>query len=93
MASEREQGKTARDLLVGGLGGTALGVALSTLYALLTKAAEAKELPPDEKFNYLLECLTGLVAVLAQVAERQAGLITLMEQWLAAQGVPPGEGI
>ena len=93
MAGEREQGKTARDLLVGGLGGTALGVALSTLYALLTKAAEAKELPPDEKFDYLLECLTGLVAVLAQVAERQAGLITLMEQWLAAQGVPPGEGI
>jgi len=93
MAGEREQGKTARDLLVGGLGGTALGVALSTLYALLTKAAEAKELPPDEKFDYLLECLTGLVAVLAQVAERQAGLITLMEQWLAAQGVPPAEGV
>ena len=93
MANDKEQGKTARDLLVGGLGGTALGVALSTLYALLTKAAEAKELPPDEKFDYLLECLTGLVAVLAQVAERQAGLITLMEQWLAAQGVPPGEGI
>ena len=32
--------------------------------------------------------------MLAQVAERQAGLITLMEQWLAAQGVaPPAEGV
>jgi len=87
-----EKGRTA-GLVVGGVGGTALGVALTTLYALLTKAAEAKELPPDEKFDYLLECLTGLVAVLAQVAERQADLITLMEQWLAAQGIPPAEGV
>jgi len=94
MTTDKEQGKTARDLLVGGIGGTALGVALSTLYALLTKAAEAKELPPDEKFDYLLECLTGLVAVLAEVAESNAQLIAQLQQWLAAQGVaPPGEGV
>ena len=36
MTTDKEQGETARDLLVGGIGGTALGVALSpfTHYSL-----------------------------------------------------------
>jgi len=94
MAGEREQGKTARDLLVGGIGGTLLGALGATIAALMAKAAEAAELPPDEKLDFLIECLTTLLPVLAQVAENNARLIALLEQWLAAQGVtPPPEGV
>ncbi|GAI15274.1 unnamed protein product, partial [marine sediment metagenome] len=37
-----------------------------------------------------IECLTALIPVLAEVTERQASLIELLEQWLAAQGIEPG---
>jgi len=74
-------------LVVGGLGGTALGVAIATLLA----ARPARAAPTDEKLDYLIEVLTTLVPVLAEVSERQATLIDLFEQWLAAQGIaPPG---
>ena len=86
--AEKED-SAARGLVAGGVGGTILGALLATLLA--AKPAEAA--PPDEKINYLIECLTALVQVLAQVAEGQTGLIALIEQWLAAQGIPPGEGI
>jgi len=79
-------------LLIGGLGGTGLGVALATLLA--AKPAEAA--PADEKLDYLIEVMTALIPVLAEVAEGQSTLITAMLQWLAAQGipgVPPAEGI
>jgi len=89
MAKNEEQGKTAQGLLVGGIGGTLLGAAITALLA--AKPAEAA--PPDEKLDYLIECLTTLVPVLAQVAESNAQLITLLQQWLAAQGLPPGEGV
>ena len=89
MGNNEEQGKTAQGLVIGGLGGTVLGALLATLLA--AKPAEAA--PPDEKLNYLLECLIALVQVLAELADKNAQLITLLEQWLAAQGVPPGEGI
>ena len=89
MGNNEEQGKRAEGLLIGGLGGTVLGALLATLLA--AKPAEAA--PPDEKLNYLLECLIALVQVLAELADKNAQLIALLEQWLAAQGVPPGEGI
>lgn len=89
MANNKEQGKTAQGIVIGGVGGTVLGALLATLLA--AKPAEAA--PPDEKLNYLLECLTALVQVLAELADRNAALIQLLEQWLAAQGVPPAEGI
>ena len=90
MAGNEGQGKTARGLVVGGIGGTLLGAAIAALLA--AKPAEAA--PPEEKLNYLIDCLTTLVPVLAQVAESNAQLIALLEQWLAAQGMaPPTEGV
>jgi len=90
MANEKEQGKTARDLLVGGVGGAVLGGLLATLAMAVEKAKAA---PPDEKIDYLIECLLALAQVLAQVAESNAQLIAQLQQWLAAQGVPPAEGV
>jgi len=83
MAQNRERG-VSTGLVVGGLGGTALGVAIATLLAARPAAAA----PPDEKLDYLLEVLTALVPVLAELSERQAALTELLQQWLAAQGVP-----
>jgi hypothetical protein len=85
MAEEKERG-TAPGLIIGGMGGAMLG-AIATL--LLTRPAKAA--PPDEKLNYLIDVLTALAQVLAEVVEGQASLIQLLQQWLAAQGVaPPG---
>ncbi len=84
-----EEGKTAQGLVIGGIGGTVLG---ATIAALLT-AKPAEAAPPNEKLDYLIECLTTLVPVLAQVAESNTQLIELLQQWLAAQGVPPAEGV
>ena len=80
-----DKDKTARVLVVGGMGGAALGLLAAIL---MTKPAEAA--PPEEKLNYLIEILTALVQALAEVAEGQINLITLIEQWLAAQGIEPG---
>ncbi|MBA7468422.1 hypothetical protein ES707_03672 [subsurface metagenome] len=82
----QERGKTEQALLVGGLGGTALGVVIATLLAAKPAAAA----PTDEKLDYLIEVLTTLVPVLAEVTEGQTTLITLLQQWLAAQGIEPG---
>jgi len=79
-------------LIVGGLGGTALAVAIATLMAARPAAAA----PTDEKLDYLIEVLTALVPELAEVAEGQTGLIAAIQQWLAAQGIPvtpPVEGV
>ncbi|MBA7592226.1 hypothetical protein ES708_34404 [subsurface metagenome] len=84
MAEERDRG--AGLVAVGGVGGTLIGALIATLLAAKPAAAA----PPDEKIDYLIECLTALVPVLAEVAENNAQLITLLEQWLAAQGVAPG---
>ncbi|MBA7569212.1 hypothetical protein ES708_10950 [subsurface metagenome] len=89
MVNNEEQGKTAQGIVIGGLGGTLLGAAITAL--LMAKPAEAA--PPEEKLNYLIDCLTTLVPVLAEVAESNAQLIALFQQWLAAQGMPPAEGI
>jgi len=73
-------------LVFGGLGGGALATAI----AILVAAKPARAAPPEEKLDYLIEVLTTLVPVLAQVAEGQTELITMMQQWLAAQGIEPG---
>ncbi len=83
MAEERERG-TAAGLVVGGVG----GATLATVIAILIAARPARAAPLDEKLDYLIEVLTTLVPVLAEVAEGQAELITAMQQWLAAQGIP-----
>ena len=88
MAEERDRGT---GLVIGGVGGVILG---ATLTALLT-AKPAEAAPPEEKLNYLIDVLIALIPVLAEVAERQAALTELFEQWLAAQGIPvaPAEGV
>ncbi|MBA7585508.1 hypothetical protein ES708_27492 [subsurface metagenome] len=83
MVEERDRGA---GLVIGGVGGVILGATITALLA--AKPAEAA--PPEEKLNYLIDVLTALIPVLAEVAERQASLIQLFEQWLAAQGVEPG---
>jgi hypothetical protein len=85
MAEEKKRESRAGALVLGGIGGTVLGAIAALLLARPAKAA-----PPDEKLDYLLECLTALIPVLAEVAERQDALIALLEQWLAAQGIAPG---
>ena len=81
MAQERDK---ATGLVVGGIGGTVLGATIALLIA--TKPAAAA--PPEEKLDYMIEVLTTLVPVLAELSERQAILTELLEQWLALQGVP-----
>lgn len=87
MVEEKRQ--QAPGVIIGGLGGTVFGAAITAL--LMAKPAEAA--PPEEKLNYLIECLTALIQVLAQVAESNTALTEAIREWLAAQGVPPGEGI
>jgi len=80
----------AAGLVVGGIG----GATLASIIAALLAAKPAEAATPDEKVNYLIEALTTLIPVLAEVAEGQAQLVEAVQQWLAAQGVaPPGEGI
>ncbi len=75
MAQERDK---ATGLVVGGIGGTVLGATI----AMLLAAKPAAAAPPEEKLDYLIEVLTTLVPVLAEVSERQASLIELLEQLL-----------
>jgi len=89
MANDKEQGKTARDLLVGGMWGTVLG----TLLGMLLAAKPAEAAPPDEKLNYLMECQTAIVQLLGQLVEGNQAIIGLLQQLVAAAGVPPAEGV
>ncbi len=73
-------------LVVGGIGGAVI--------AKLLAAKPAEAAPPDEKLNYLIEALTTLIPVLAEVAESQTQLVEAIQQWLTAQGVaPPGRRV
>ena len=74
----REERGTATGIVVGAIGGGALAVTIATLLAARPAAAA----PTDEKLNYLIEVLTTLVPVLAELSERQAALIELLEQLL-----------
>ncbi len=93
MAEEKARG-LGPGLVVGGIG----GATLASIVALLLAAKPAEAAPPDEKVNYLIEALTTLIPVLAEVAEGQTQLaegqtqlVEAIQQWLAAQGIaPPG---
>jgi len=71
--------------------GLGVGGVLGAAFATLRAARPSEAAPPEEKLDYLIEVLTTLVPVLAEVAERQAALIQLFEQWLVAQGIAPVE--
>jgi len=75
-------------ILVGGIGAGALATGI----ALLVAARPAQAAPTDEKLDYLVDVLITLTPVLAEVSERQATLIQLLEQWLALQGIVAGQG-
>ena len=77
MAQERG-GDRVTGLVVGGLG----GAALATVVAALLAARPVQAAPLDEKLDYLIEVLTTLVPVLAEVSERQVALIELLEELL-----------
>jgi len=77
MAQERG-GDRVTGLVVGGLG----GAALATVIAALLAARPVQAAPLDEKLDYLIEVLTTLVPVLAEVSERQVALIELLEELL-----------
>ncbi|MBA7658650.1 hypothetical protein ES703_66609 [subsurface metagenome] len=87
MAEQRERGAGV-GIVVGAVGASALAVAIATLMA----ARPVRAAPLDEKLDYLIEALITLVPLLAEVSDRQATLIELFEQWLAAQGIAPVEG-
>ena len=89
MAQKTEERGVGTGIVVGGIGGTVLGVAIATLLAARPAAAA----PPEEKLDYLIEVLTTLVPVLVELSERQVILTELLEQWLAAQGVPGIPGV
>lgn len=78
MADEKQE-DPSRGMVVGGIGGTVLGMSLGLLLA--AKPVEAA--PPEEQLKYLTDLLEA-------IAEGQAQLIVLLEQWLAAQGIVPG---
>ncbi len=84
MVQKAEERGIGTGIVVGGIGGTVLGAT----FAMLLAARPAAAAPPEEKLDYLIEVLTTLVPVLAEVSEHQATLIQLLQQWLAAQGVP-----
>ncbi|MBA7701988.1 hypothetical protein ES703_110739 [subsurface metagenome] len=82
--AEKEDRDKVTGLVVGGIGGAALAATI----AMLIAARPAAAAPPEEKLDYLIEVLTTLVPVLAEVSERQATLIELLEQLLTV----PAEG-
>jgi len=86
MVQDRDR---AAALVIGGIGGTILGATFTALIA----AKPAKAAPPEEKLDYLIEVLTVLAPVLAEVSEGQTRLIAAIQQWLAAQGVPSVPGV
>ncbi len=88
MVDEKERG-LGTGLVIGGVG----GITLATVIATLITAKPVKAAPLDEKLDYLIEALTILVPVLAEVAEGQTQLIEAIQQWLATQGIAPAEGV
>ena len=86
MAQNKGRG-FAPGLVVGGIG----AATLTGIIAALLAAKPAEAATPDEKVDYIIEALTTLIPVLAEVAGGQAQLVEAIQQWLAAQGViPPG---
>ena len=59
----QEKRESATGLVIGGLGGTALGTVLGMLLA--GKPAEAA--PPDAQWNYLIQCQEAIIVLLEQI--------------------------
>jgi len=78
MVEKRDE--SSRGIVVGGLGGAALGALFTAL--LLGKPAEAA--PPQVTLDYIIQ-------LLEQLAQGNVAIVTLLEQVVAAMGVaPPG---
>ena len=84
MAENR--GKIEQAIVLSGIGGTVLGAA----FMALLQARPAEAATPEEKIDYLIELLTALIPVLAEVAAGQITINQSLQQWLAAQGIEPG---
>lgn len=103
MAEER---RDMAGVIVGGIGGTVLG-ATAAAVLLTPRIVEAAELPPDKKFDYLIETQNAIVQLLTELVKSNQALvegnqtmIALLQQLLVAQGViveipglPPEERI
>lgn len=74
---QKREGDSRAGLLIGGLGGTALGIAIATLFA--GRPAEAA--PPEQKWNYLIQ-------LLEQLLEMNAAIGALLQKIAVAQGAP-----
>lgn len=59
----QEKRESATGLVVGGVGGTVIGTVLGMLLA--GKPAEAA--PPEEQWNYLIQCQEAIIALLQQI--------------------------
>jgi len=81
----QERGKIEQAIVLSGIGGTVLGAA----FMALLQARPAEAATPEEKIDYLIELLTALIPVLAEVAAGQITLNQSLQQWLAAQGIEP----
>ena len=82
----QDRGEIEQAIVLSGIGGTVLGADFMAL--LQAKPAEAAT--PEEKIDYLIELLTALIPVLAEVAAGQITINQSLQQWLAAQGIEPG---
>lgn len=87
MQEAKERG-VSTGLVIGGVG---VG-AVATAIALLMAARPVKAATTDEKFDFLIEALTTLVPVLAELTLLDAELVELLRQLVAAQGLAPAEG-
>ena len=77
-------------IVVGSIGGATLAAVIATLMAARPAAAA----PNDEKLNYLMECQTSIVQLLGQLVTDNQTMIGLLQQLVAAGGLPPpGEGL
>jgi len=85
MAQEKD---SAAGIVVGGIGGTAFGTVLGMLLA--SKPAEAA--PPEAKWDYLVQCQEAIIVLLQGMADSNAAIISLLQQLVAAAGIP-AEGV
>lgn len=82
----QDRGKIEQAIVLSGIGGTVLGAA----FMALLQARPAEAAPPEEKIAYLIELLTALIPVMAEVAAGQITINQSLQQWLAAQGIEVG---
>ena len=84
MVSDEEKKQTAQAIVFGGM-----GAVVGTTLAMLLAAKPAEAAPPDEKLDYLMECQTAIVQLLGQLVDGNQAMIGLLQQLVAAAGIPP----